>query len=81
MASGCITAIVRLYDDKGNECFDRRGNATTKITSSQADYIPKNYTLVSEDQLFMFKQYLHEQVHRERVRNILFELSIHLISC
>jgi hypothetical protein len=66
VASGCVTCIVRLYNEKGEECFDRRVSATTKAMPMQ-ECIPKNYTLVSEDQLFMLKQYITEQMFREKV--------------
>ncbi|KAL3118154.1 hypothetical protein niasHT_001928 [Heterodera trifolii] len=64
VASGCVTCIVRLLNERGEECAGRpkADNGTFPTLLQQ---IPPNYTLVKNEQLFILDQYVKEAQHRE----------------
>ncbi|CAK5050704.1 unnamed protein product [Meloidogyne enterolobii] len=67
VASGCVTCIVRLTNEKGEEYVDRPQLDSFAFPIRNENQIPLNYTLVRNDKLFIFEQYLKEAKHRENL--------------
>uniref|UniRef100_A0A7E4UMX7 FHA domain-containing protein n=1 Tax=Panagrellus redivivus TaxID=6233 RepID=A0A7E4UMX7_PANRE len=64
VASGCVVAMVRFLNEKGEEIGNRR-SAIQDATSNMSERIPKNCLVVSEDQMYQMQQYIFEAKHRE----------------
>uniref|UniRef100_A0A914KUB1 FHA domain-containing protein n=1 Tax=Meloidogyne incognita TaxID=6306 RepID=A0A914KUB1_MELIC len=67
VASGCVTCIVRLTNERGEEYVDRPQLDSFAFPIRNENQIPLNYTLVRNDKLFIFEQYLKEAKHRENL--------------
>ncbi|KAL7072209.1 hypothetical protein ACQ4LE_008853 [Meloidogyne hapla] len=67
VASGCVTCIVRLTNERGEEYADRPQLDSFAFPIRNENQIPLNYTLVRNDKLFIFEQYLKEAKHRENL--------------
>ncbi|KAH7729574.1 FHA domain-containing protein [Aphelenchoides avenae] len=67
VSSGCITCIVRLINEKGEECVNPRNNSTMQkpLPAVENDRLPSDHTLISNDKLFMMTQYMKEAMFRE----------------
>uniref|UniRef100_A0A915EAG5 FHA domain-containing protein n=1 Tax=Ditylenchus dipsaci TaxID=166011 RepID=A0A915EAG5_9BILA len=67
VASGCVTCIVRLINERGEECFDNRSNSLIPMPAGRSDQIPLKYTLIRNDKLFIMDQYVKEARFRENL--------------
>uniref|UniRef100_A0A183BKN2 FHA domain-containing protein n=1 Tax=Globodera pallida TaxID=36090 RepID=A0A183BKN2_GLOPA len=67
VASGCVTCIVRLINERGEECAERPKTEHGTVPLLLQQQIPHNYTLVRNDKLFILDQYIKEAKHRENL--------------
>lgn len=67
VASGCVTCIVRLINERGEECVGRSQNDPFSFPIRNEQQIPLNYNLVRNDKLFILDQYIKEAKFRENV--------------
>jgi len=56
-----------LTNERGEEYVDRPQLDSFAFPIRNENQIPLNYTLVRNDKLFIFEQYLKEAKHRENV--------------
>ncbi|CAD5226100.1 unnamed protein product [Bursaphelenchus xylophilus] len=69
VASGCITCVIKLIDDKGKELLPDipNGVLTRPSVSVAHEEIPPNHTLISNEKLFLLSQYMKEINFREKL--------------
>jgi hypothetical protein len=68
VASGCITCIVRLIDERGEECLGNEENSlNNRLPMNFMERIPSNCVLVTHEKLFKMSQYMKEAQFREQV--------------
>jgi pSer/pThr/pTyr-binding forkhead associated (FHA) protein len=76
VACGCTICIVRLIDERGEECI---GNEETSLNErlpmNFMERLPTNCTLITHEKLFKLSQYMKEAAYREqlfteRLRNL-----------
>ncbi|GMR48127.1 hypothetical protein PMAYCL1PPCAC_18322 [Pristionchus mayeri] len=68
VAHGCIFAIVRLFDNEGNEAEPPSLSTTTSTSVKQDNDAYFGYSLIGSHQLFQLQQYLKEALYREKTR-------------
>ena len=78
VSSGCITCIVRLINEKGEECVNPRNSSTMQkpLPAVEHDRLPSDHTLISNDKLFMMTQYMKEAMFRESVSSVFSNILI-----
>lgn len=64
VASGCITCMVRLFNERGEETQEKKYAISTNVN----DQTQLKYTLIRNDKLFLMDQYMKEALFRENVR-------------
>ncbi|KAI6187268.1 FHA domain-containing protein [Aphelenchoides besseyi] len=69
VASGCITCIVRLIDERGEECIGmtEENPLSARMPHGFAESVPNNCTVVNNEKLFLMSQYMKEAVFREKL--------------
>ncbi|KAI6236338.1 FHA domain-containing protein [Aphelenchoides besseyi] len=69
VASGCITCIVRLIDERGEECIGvtDENPLSARMPHGFAESVPNNCTVVNNEKLFLMSQYMKEAVFREKL--------------
>ncbi|GMS95808.1 hypothetical protein PENTCL1PPCAC_17983, partial [Pristionchus entomophagus] len=68
VAHGCIFAIVRLFDNDGNEAEPPSLSTATNTSVKQDHDSYYGYSLIGSHQLFQLQQYLKEALYREKAR-------------
>ncbi|KAI1715513.1 FHA domain-containing protein [Ditylenchus destructor] len=59
VASGCVTCIVTLINEKGEECGDAGSSGSvSQMAADHPSNLANKYTLVRNDKLFVMDQYL-----------------------
>jgi hypothetical protein len=80
VASGCVTCIIRLINDRGEECAGRPQN--DPFSQYRCDQqIPLNYTLIRNDKFFVLDQYIKEAKFRENVSYLHIYIYYILVYC
>lgn len=67
VASGCITCIVRLLNERGEEYPGRTQTDQYTFPICNQQQVPLNYTLVRNDKFFILDQYIKEAKFRENL--------------
>ena len=68
VASGCIVAMVRFLNEKGEEIPPNRSLANgTSQSAAIIERIPKHCLVVPEEQMYQMQHYIYEAKHRESV--------------
>ncbi|KAI6239636.1 FHA domain-containing protein [Aphelenchoides fujianensis] len=69
VASGCITCILRLVDERGEECLGppEENPLSARMPHSFGESVPHNCSLISNEKLFVMSQYMKEAMHREKM--------------
>ncbi|KAI1724971.1 FHA domain-containing protein [Ditylenchus destructor] len=68
VASGCVTCIVTLINEKGEECGDAgSAGSVSQMAADHPSNLANKYTLVRNDKLFVMDQYVKEAKFRENL--------------
>ncbi|KAI6239692.1 FHA domain-containing protein [Aphelenchoides fujianensis] len=66
---GCITCILRLVDERGEECLGppEENPLSARMPHAFGESVPHNCSLISNEKLFVMSQYMEEAKHREKL--------------